>query len=122
MVQACEISGLASSYGLEVIAVNPSKASIDYARTKPFAHMVNWLVGNATTLPQVEADLAVMTGNVAQVFLTDESWALSLRAIRSSLRPEGFLVFETQRRARGHGVIGRLKKLESVSRYQARAQ
>jgi hypothetical protein len=43
-----------------------------------------------------------MTGNVAQVFLTDAGWAAVLDAARSALRPGGHLVFETrdpQRRA-----------------------
>jgi hypothetical protein len=38
-----------------------------------------------------------MTGNVAQVFLTDEDWARVLRATGTALRPAGYLVFETRR-------------------------
>lgn len=38
-----------------------------------------------------------MTGNVAQVFLTDEDWAQTLQAIHAALRPHGYLVFETRR-------------------------
>ena len=41
-----------------------------------------------------------MTGNAAQVFLTDEDWAQVLQAIRAALRPGGYLVFETRRPAR----------------------
>jgi hypothetical protein len=37
-----------------------------------------------------------MTGNVAQVFLTDEEWLATLRGIRAALRPDGRLVFETR--------------------------
>jgi hypothetical protein len=37
-----------------------------------------------------------MTGNVAQVFLTDHDWAATLRGARSALRPGGHLVFETR--------------------------
>ncbi|SDY93093.1 hypothetical protein SAMN05661080_05060 [Modestobacter sp. DSM 44400] len=36
-----------------------------------------------------------MTANVAQVFLTDEEWAVMLRAVRSALRPGGRLAFES---------------------------
>jgi hypothetical protein len=43
------------------------------------------------------ADLAVMAGNVAQVFVSDDDWAGTLEAIHGSLRPEGWLVFETRR-------------------------
>jgi len=38
-----------------------------------------------------------MTGNVAQVFLTDEDWAGALGGIHAALRPRGYLVFETRR-------------------------
>lgn len=48
-------------------------------------------------MPAFDADLAVMTGNVAQVFLTDEGWAGALRGIHAALRPRGYLVFETRR-------------------------
>jgi hypothetical protein len=34
---------------------------------------------------------------VAQVFLTDEDWARTLRAIAAALRPGGHLVFESRR-------------------------
>jgi hypothetical protein len=44
----------------------------------------------------VHADLAVMTGNVAQVFLTGQGWAAALRAARQALRPSGRLVFESR--------------------------
>jgi hypothetical protein len=48
----------------------------------------------------VGVDLAVMTGNVAQVFLADEDWAQALQAIGAVLRPRGYLVFETRRPVR----------------------
>ena len=35
---------------------------------------VTWIRGDATRAPRASADLAVMTGNVAQVFLADEDW------------------------------------------------
>ena len=37
-----------------------------------------------------------MTGNVAQVFLTDDAWAGTLDGIHGALRPGGHLVFETR--------------------------
>ncbi|MGE0526899.1 MAG: hypothetical protein AB7G93_16745 [Bdellovibrionales bacterium] len=40
--------------------------------------------------------MAVMTGNVAQVFLTDDSWQENLNAIRRSLHANGHLVFEVR--------------------------
>ena len=37
-----------------------------------------------------------MTGNVAQVFITDEAWAEALASIRQVLKPRGHLVFEVR--------------------------
>lgn len=80
-----------------VDAADPAAASLAVARTKRGAHWVAWHHAEAADLPPVGADLAVMTGNVAQVFLTDEDWAGALRSIRGALRPGGHLVFETRR-------------------------
>jgi len=41
-----------------------------------------------------------MTGNVAQVFVTDEEWAAALRAVCRALGPAGRLVFESRDPAR----------------------
>ncbi|HWC23473.1 MAG TPA: methyltransferase domain-containing protein [Flexivirga sp.] len=85
--------------GIEVIGVDPAVASIDVACTKPYADGVTWLEGDATTLTgRVDgADLAVMTGNVAQVFVDDADWAATLSAIHGALRDGGWFVFETRR-------------------------
>jgi SAM-dependent methyltransferase len=82
--------------GIEVVGVDPAEASLDVARTKPGAEQVQWLLGDATTLPPLQVDLATMTGNVAQVFLTDEEWEATLRGTHAALRPDGHLVFETR--------------------------
>src|SRR5690606_35551919 len=55
-------------------AVDPAAASLEVARTKPGADRVRWIHGYETDLPRLSVDLATMTGNVAQVFLTDEEW------------------------------------------------
>jgi SAM-dependent methyltransferase len=82
--------------GLTVTGVDPAEASLAVARAKPGAHRVRWVHGYATDLPPLRVDLATMTGNVAQVFLTDEDWATTLRAAYAALRPGGRLVFETR--------------------------
>jgi hypothetical protein len=61
---------------------------------------VRWLHGDATTLPPLQVDLATMTANVAQVFLTDDAWAATLRGVHDALVPGGWLVLETRVRAR----------------------
>lgn len=93
---ACLLAGR----GLAVTAVDPAVASLEVARAKPGADVVRWLHGDATSLPPVQADMATMTGNVAQVFVTDEEWDATLRGTREALRPGGRLVFETRDPAR----------------------
>jgi len=86
--------------GVEVVGVDPAAASLDVARTKPGADRVRWLHGDATNLPPLRVDLATMTANVAQVFLTDEGWEATLRGVRDALAPAGHLVLETRVPAR----------------------
>lgn len=83
--------------GRVVTGVDPAGAMLDVARAKPGAEKVRWLHGTAEALPIVpSADLAMMTGNVAQVFVTDEQWLGTLRAVHDALGPLGHLVFETR--------------------------
>jgi SAM-dependent methyltransferase len=87
---------LLAQRGKAVVAVDPAAASLDVARRKPGAEGVRWIHGAAETLPPLQVDLALMTGNVAQVFVTDEAWRSALRAVRVALRPGGHFVFETR--------------------------
>lgn len=91
---------LLAGRGLDVTGVDPARASLDVARAKPGADAVRWLHGDATTLPVLRADLAMMTGNVAQVFVTDDEWTAALRGVHAALRPGGRLIFETRDPAR----------------------
>jgi len=93
---ACLLAGR----GLEVTGVDPAAASLAVARAKPGGGAVRWLHGDATSLPALQVDLATMTGNVAQVFTTDDAWAATLRGVHAALRPGGRLVFETRDPAR----------------------
>ncbi len=88
-----------AALGLQVVGVDPAVASLDVARGKPHAERVEWVEGDATELERrdVSADLAVMTGNVAQVFVADDDWHLTLGAVSSCVRPGGWFVFETRR-------------------------
>lgn len=87
---------LLAARGIAVTAVDPALASLNMARRKRYGDAVRWLHGDATTLPPLAVDVATMTGNVAQVFLTDEEWAATLRSAHSALRPGGRLVFEAR--------------------------
>lgn len=86
--------------GIDVLGVDPAGASLDVARGKDGADQVRWVLGDATALPPLHVDLATMTANVAQVFLTDDEWETTLRAAHAALRPGGRLVFETRDPAR----------------------
>ena len=91
---------LLAATGRTVVGVDPAAASLAVARSKEGGGAVTWVQGDASRIAAVGADLAVMTGNVAQVFVTDEDWAQALRAIGAALRPGGYLVFETRRPVR----------------------
>ncbi|MFC6703724.1 class I SAM-dependent methyltransferase [Flexivirga alba] len=85
--------------GIEVVGIDPAVASIEVARTKPYADKVTWIEGDATALTGrvADGDLAVMTGNVAQVFVDDADWSQTLGAIHDALREGGWFVFEARR-------------------------
>lgn len=91
-VLACRLA----NKGLDVTGIDPALASLEVARAKPSGSLVTWLEGVATDLPPLGVDLATMTGNVAQVFTTDEDWWATLAGIRGAVRHGGHLVFETR--------------------------
>mgnify|MGYP001163295927 FL=1 len=82
--------------GRRVIGVAPAPAMLAAARRGPGAERVEWVEGDSGALGAWGADLAVMTGNVAQVFLEDELWLRTLRDLRRALRPGGRLAFESR--------------------------
>ena len=62
---------------------------------KPDAERVRWIVGDATRpcRDRRGSIFATMTGNVAQVFLTDDEWASTLASrVRRPCDPAGWLV------------------------------
>src|SRR3712207_3809679 len=67
--------------GYDVIGVEPAPAMLAVARRRPYPRPVRWIAGDATRLTNLGADLAIMTGHVAQFFLDDGMWRATLTAI-----------------------------------------
>lgn len=84
-------------HGHHVIGVDPARAMLEVARSRQGGDAVTWIEGDATTAPPGRRfDLAVMTGNVFQVFLTDDAVRIVLAAVAERLAPDGRLVFESR--------------------------
>lgn len=82
--------------GLAVVGLDPAAASLELARQKPYADQVRWVGGTIDDLHDLQVDVALMTGNVAQVFLDDDEWLAVLAGAYRCLNPGGTLVFEVR--------------------------
>lgn len=91
---------LLAARGIEVVGMDPARASVDVARAKPGSERVRWVYGDATDLPPLQVDLATMTANVAQAIADPQTWHKTLRGAHQALRTGGHLVFETRDPAR----------------------
>ena len=80
----------------DVMGVDPAPAMLAWAKAQPGAERVRWVSGDSRALGTPEADLALMTGNVAQVFLDDKVWAATLSDLHAALHPGGVLAFESR--------------------------
>lgn len=99
---ACELA----SRGHRVIAVDPAPEMLHVARHRPNGDRVQWIEGDARALALLPpADLLVMTGHVAQVFLDDTAFFNTLKAARYALRDGGTLAFEPQPDRAGVGIL-----------------
>jgi SAM-dependent methyltransferase len=87
---------LLAGRGIEVVGVDPARASLDVAWAKPGGDRVRWIPGDATALPPLRVDLATMTANVAQAIADPDTWHATLAGAHEALRPGGRLVFETR--------------------------
>src|SRR5919108_3553760 len=59
-----------AKHGYKLIGIDPAPAMIEIARRRECADRVRWIVGDAGQIGEPHADLAIMTGHVAQFFLT----------------------------------------------------
>jgi SAM-dependent methyltransferase len=81
--------------GYQMIGLEPSRPVLDLARKRDCKN-VKWIEGGAQQLDDSKADLAIMTGHVAQFFIDDKSWQEALVSIHKSLSPGGHLAFESR--------------------------
>jgi ubiquinone/menaquinone biosynthesis C-methylase UbiE len=90
---ACELA----KRGHRVTGIDPSPQMLRVARARPEGDKVTWIEGDASALPFVGmADLLVMTGHVAQIFLDDAAFLATLKAARRAIRPGGAIAFESR--------------------------
>lgn len=96
-------AGLPTTHGAghrTVVGVDPAAPMLDVARSRAGGEQVTWLQGTADAaldhLGPGSADLVLMTGHVAQVFLTDDDWSQVLRTAAALLASGGHLAFETR--------------------------
>lgn len=81
--------------GRQVHGIDPSPAMLDHATRRPGADQVTWTLGDSSVMTVGNADLAVMTGNVAQ-HIPDPAWERTLADLSAALRPGGLLAFESR--------------------------
>ena len=81
--------------GRTVVGVDPSAAMLAFARRRPGAAGVDWILGDSRAIPPMQFDVIVLTGNVVQHIL-DPEWQRTLRDLHAHLRPGGVLAFDSR--------------------------
>ena len=83
--------------GHDVTGVDPAKAMLDVARTRPYGPVVNWVESSAQTFrTDRKFDLIIMTGHVFQVLLEDADFLAVFTTMREHLTEGGIIAFETR--------------------------
>jgi SAM-dependent methyltransferase len=79
-----------------VVGVDPDPGMLRVARARDPEGRVDWRLGYSDALDPEAAELAVMSGHVAQVFVDDDAWLAALRDLYRALVPGGLLAFESR--------------------------
>ncbi|MDY0395676.1 class I SAM-dependent methyltransferase [Virgibacillus halophilus] len=82
--------------GYQITAIDPNQEAINHAKRKKIADKVSWMVGDSSDLLSDAYDVVIMTANVAQVFLTDESWQQVIADAYRALKDGGHFIFDTR--------------------------
>ncbi len=82
--------------GYQITAIDPNEEAIEYAKSKEYHGEVTWIVGDSTNLKTNTYETVIMTANVAQVFLTEESWKNVVADAFRALKPGGHFIFDTR--------------------------
>jgi SAM-dependent methyltransferase len=82
--------------GYHITAIDPNAEAIEKAKGKECADEVTWIVGDSSNLQTNTFDVVIMTANVAQVFLTDESWQKVITDAYHALKPGGHFIFDAR--------------------------
>jgi len=90
------LARMLASGGAVVTGVDPDPDMLRVARAKDTHGRVDWRLGYSDAISPESAELAVMSGHVAQVFTTDEAWLAALRDLHRALVPGGLLAFESR--------------------------
>ena len=105
--------------GRRVIGIDPAAAMLAYARRQHGAERVDWIEGTAVDIGQTDADLAVMTSNVAQVFLDDDEFERTFNDLQINASNGTMAVTESQTKpgldpAKVEQVASAVREMESL--------
>jgi len=90
------LARLLAARGHRVVGIDPDPDMLRVAEGKGACGQIEWRLGYRDRADTGAADLFVMSGHVAQVFLDDEAWMQVLRDARRALRPGGTIAFESR--------------------------
>lgn len=82
--------------GYRITAIDPNEEAIEYAKNKEYPDVVTWIVGDSTNLQTNAFDAVIMTANVAQVFLTEDSWKNVISDAYRALKSGGHFIFDSR--------------------------
>lgn len=90
------LARLLADNGHHAIGIDPDPEMLRVAASKGASDKIEWRLGYSDRADADSAELFVMSGHVAQVFLDDPAWTHLLRDAWRALRPGGVIAFESR--------------------------